>query len=233
MRDFYQRVRGTARKSKYLKWGLTTIKQLCVYEEIVILRKRISLPPDHPEFNLVAHKAHDPSTFDLYQRLGRGSSEAHLNARYAQGLRFYELKKKEKTMATTWIVLPGRRFIDEVGYHFPVDEKALWLRDIFVLPHARGQRIFSIFLDILLHRVFSGARVMWSDTESKNTASLKAHLHYGFDVTDTLRVLHLAETVMFRLKAPAQVEYLSGFKVNRRVLYTGSAYRKYKGEHIA
>ncbi len=136
-------------------------------------------------------------------------------------------------MATAWIVLPGKRFIDEIGYSFVVDTGDLWLRDIYVCPHSRGHRVFAMFLDALLHRFFAGFRVIWSDVERRNASCLRAHLHYGFECTDTLRVFHLAEAIMFRLKRPIQKRCLFGFKVNRRLLYTGRAYREYKEKEIA
>lgn len=214
----------------------STLERLWVYDHSVILRKIVSdLPPDHPEFESVEYAAYDSAILALYQSTGRKFfKEARLKARFAQGLRFYEFKQDGKTVATTWMVLPGRsRFIDEIGYQFPIDEGALWERDVYVSPRSRGRRMYSTFTDTLLHRFFPDVRVVYADTGSRNNASLRARLHYGFKVIDTLKLVHIAEVFMFRIMVPKQWHGLSGFKPAKRVFYTGPAYRKYKNTHMA
>lgn len=231
--NFYLRVRDSIRRNRYLRRIRASAEQLWCYERIVILRKIISVPPDQPGFELVEHAEYDRTVAETYRRRSDSLTEVHLKSRYSRGLRFYELEREKETLATTWIVPPGHRFIDEVGYHFPIDERALWIRDIYVVPHARGRRIFSIFLDVLLHRIFPGTRVLWSDAGSKDIASIRAHLYYGFEVIETITMLHLAGAFMFRLKGPAQRRCLPGFKAKNRVLYTGRPYRKYKDDYLA
>jgi hypothetical protein len=202
-------------------------------EEILILAKQVTERPSFPEGELVEHAGYGPAVAELYRRLGRGTPEGRLRARYRHGLRLYELRQGDRTLATIWIVPPGERFVDEIGYAFRVPEGDAWLRDGFVPLEGRGRRSFARLLDAVLSRALPGTRTLWSDVPSDNAASLKAHAGYGFEVVDALRALHVAGLLLIRRGVPERIEPVSGYRPGRRLLYTGRAYRRYRSERLA
>ena len=204
-----------------------------VYREVVVM-KRTPLPaPDPPEFSLSLHRSYTPAVLEANRRFGRAFTQDDLRRRFERGLVFLELKDGEKTLVTGWMVVRSTRFVDELGYHFPIEDGAGWLRDFYVDQAVRGRRMFSTLADHLMRGETAVARVLWSELDTANRASLKAHLNCHFEIVETFRVLHICGLIMLRLEIPERARTLDGFKPTRRIFLTGAAFRRYRAKYTA
>ncbi len=218
---------------KSRSWLSDRLRRLISLETIFLLKREISPAPDHREFDLIAYDRYEPAILDVYHSAGREISEQRARVRFSHHLKFYLLKREDSTVAWTWLIPPPRRFIDEAAYHFPVPEKATWIRDIFVNPEYRGRGIFAVLLEVLFNRVLDAEREIWSDTAGRNKSSLKAHLNAGFEIVDSLRIIRLNKLLLIRLRRPTRVIHVNGYKAERRILLTLKAYREYKDLYLA
>jgi L-amino acid N-acyltransferase YncA len=212
---------------------LEGLERFWMHEHSVILRKRIESPPAHPAgFDLASFSSYEPAILELYEREQSGLPETRLRSRFERGLRFYLLSKAGEALAWTWVIAAGCRFVDEIGYRFPTGGDGIWERDVYVLPPARGRGIYRRLLDAVLH-LHPDARVMYANVALANHASMRAHTHYGFEVMDTLRAIHIASQLMLRLRVPENWSDYSGFRERQRIVLTGRAYREYVATHLA
>jgi hypothetical protein len=132
-----------------------------------------------------------------------------------------------------WALDRGTRFVDEVGYHFPLGPGEIWYRDGFVSARMRGRNVFKALLDALASGPFREFKTMWSDFEPKNRPSFKAHEKYGFEMVGTVRGVHVGRLVLFRRSAIPGFDRLDGFKPGRNIIFTGPAFARYFNEHLA
>jgi GNAT superfamily N-acetyltransferase len=174
-----------------------------------------------------------PAILQLHRQFGRGTTEDKIRRRFERGLRFWELRRGGKALASLWIASDGERFVDEIGQGFRVQERALWLRDVFVEARARGQGLFRVLLDAVAASAPGPPRAFWSDVGAQNQVSMRAHTSYGFEVVSRYTCLHLVGRLLLRLEWPAVPPHASCYAPGRRWLYTGRAYRRFVAEHIA
>ena len=221
---------------KYLRslvrWVPDRFDDLCHLDRFVLLVAE--RPPSHPTGCLLVERTGDVSAVVATCRaMSRPVRPARVERRFAQGLRYFELRDGVETVATTFIICRGTRFVDELGLHFPVPEHSIWIRDVFVSPQARGRGVFVQFFDALLRDVFPDVTTIWSDTESSNSPSLRAHGKYGFRVVGYLRALTVARVFLWRIAHPGQVRPCDGYQVQRRFLRVGSEFKSYRERYLA
>src|SRR5262245_11399912 len=213
------------------EWTYRRLDQALSYRSDVLLMKRITTLEDHTGWEVVEHTAYDVSLWRLYHAFGRPHTpeqlQSQITRRFSRGLRFFSLAQHGRTLATTWISSGRERFFDEYGYCLHVPEDGLWLIDIYVTAAARGRRLFSTFLDVLLTQYFPGARSFWSDVAVDDVASLAAHRHYGFMPVGAIRGLHLSGLLLMRTMQLENSSLICGFRPERRLLFTGPTYRAY------
>jgi len=203
-----------------------------LYEEILILRKPVT--PGAAKVFLRVSELHDiPSIVESCTATSQGASEAQIGLRLKRGLNFYVALVDDRPVATTWMVPPGQRFVDEIGYMLGVPAGSLWLRDIYVAERVRGRRIFSAFLESVLAAYHPDVHTLWSDIDSTSVASAKAHKSYGFELVDSLKVLHLAQLLMIRSLPTNREICAGGFKPDMRAFLTGRSYHAYRAAHLA
>ena len=172
-------------------------RRLWFFDEIRILKKEVIRLPVHRSLDVTPH-ADVQRIMALNRATGHATPEHRIHLRLRHGLRFYAATVRGKPVATTWVLLPGQRFLDECGYANNVPPDDLWIRDIHVAPSVKGRRVFSAFLDHIVKRYHPGVRHLWSDAELNTPASLRAHRNYGFQPVCTLKVLHVAGCLMLR-----------------------------------
>ena len=221
---------------KYLRslvrWVLDRFDDLCHIDRFVLLLAE--RPPSRPTgYLLVERTGNVSAVVETCRAMSRPVRPARVERRYAHGLRYFDLRDGAETIATTFIIWRGTRFVDELGLHFPVPEHSIWIRDVFVSPQARGRGVFVQFLDTLLRDVFPDVTTIWSDTESSNAASLRAHGKYGFRVVGHLRALTLARVLLWRMAHPGQVPPCDGYRIQHRFLRVGSEFRSYCEKFLA
>ena len=120
--------------------------------------------------------------------------------RFSNGLLFYVLLDENKSfIASLWVHPEGIRFVDEIGVTFKSQQRDIWLRDGYVRPIYRGQRLLQ---QLILHTVlkdYSDKDIIWSDTERSNQSSLRFHKKAGFKDEGVVCTLSLVNRlVLFR-----------------------------------
>jgi hypothetical protein len=206
-------------------------KRLWFFDEIRIMKKNIVRLPVHRSMDVMTH-FDVQRIMELNQATGHATTEQRVRLRLRHGLRFYASTVRGIPVATTWIVPQGQRFFDECGYALRVPADDLWIRDMHVAPWSKGRRVFSAFLDHIVKTYHPEVRHLWSDIEAHTPASLRAHRNYGFQPVCTLKVLHVAGSLMMRTLPRAPASCADGFKLPARVLATGPRYRTYKAARL-
>ena len=202
------------------------------FDFLIVCKPLGASPPEHPGFTLIEHRRDSGSVERLYRSFGRDLTSDRVQRRFDAGLRFFELRRDGKPLASTWAVAENERFVDELGIGIRVGSGMLWLRDIFVADSERGRGIFSVLLDEV-QRPFPEARSLWSALIRSSRASVLAHQRYGHEVVSRYELLHLFGRVMFRLRWPRELPVGSAFRDGRRVLFTGESYRKFCLDRLA
>jgi RimJ/RimL family protein N-acetyltransferase len=214
-------------------WVLDRLDDLWHVDRLVLLVAE--RPPSRPTaYHLVERTGDVDAVVGTCRAMSRAAlPPARFERRFAHGLRYFELRDGSETIATTFIIWRGTRFVDELGLHLPVPEHSIWIRDVFVSPTVRGRGVFEQFFDALLGRVFPDVTTIWSDTESSNAASLRAHAKYGFRVAGHLRALTVAGAFLWRREEPGRVSSCDGYRARQRFLRVGSEFKAYRARYLA
>jgi hypothetical protein len=136
---------------------------------------------------------------DVYRRLGRVPVRECLERRRRKGLRFFEYRSEGGTIASTWVIEAGERFIDESLVGFRVPDRSIWIRDLYVRDDRRKQGVFGRLTDGLLARHFPAAEAVWSDTSRPPSAH--AHARNGFHRMFNIVSVSLFDRWLFVLKS--------------------------------
>jgi GNAT superfamily N-acetyltransferase len=175
--------------------------------DIVILRSDRSLraPVGDLAFGLQEHSASGTlAVTELHRCLGHRIAAERVEKRFGQGLRFLVLMLGDRPVASTWIVPGGQaRYIDELGWRFPLAPTEFWVRDVFVSPGARGHGIFATFIDLIASGGADPCTIVWSDVDADNPGSLRAHARAGFTVWTRTRALDFRGRLRWRGRPPA------------------------------
>ena len=140
---------------------------------------------------------------DAHARLGHRIQPKRIDMRQAHGLHFVLLSLGEQALGSTWLVHGGMRYIDELCWGFPLAPDELWVRDLFVRPSARGQGVFATLLQASGGLLAPDWTSIWSDVDSDNIPSLKAHRSAGFVDMWRARCHELLGHYRFRTPPPA------------------------------
>lgn len=135
---------------------------------------------------------------DTYRALGHRHPAGRPERRFANGLRFGRLWHGTQVAGSLWVVHDAHRYIDELNWRLPVSARQFWLRDVFIAPDRRGQRLFLQMLHFVARDWLPGFDAAWSDVDWDNAASLRAHLAAGFLVRHRVRSLDLNGRLRFR-----------------------------------
>lgn len=184
-------------------------------------------------FELVSFERWNPDVLEIHRSLGRELPEARLRQRFTRGLRWYVLQSEGASLAATWAVAAGERFVDELALGFPVSDGAHWWRDIFVAPAARGRGVFTALLDGVLARDFPATREMWSMVYQDNRPSMRAHEKRGFVPVCEYDVLRILDRLALRLRWPRTRALGSAYQPERRLVWTGAQYRRFIADRLA
>ena len=193
----------------------------------MLLSKAVERPlAEHPGFLLVEYMRYEAAVFAVNERFDRGFPEERLRRPFEREMRFYEFRRDDRTLATTWVILRGERFVDEVGLGFPLHSRSPWVRDVFVDPKFRGQGLFAVLLDLVLAGM-PERELLWSDVERSNQPSLRAHASYGYRMVARYAVIHLLGKLLLRVRWPDDLETCSSHQPTRKLLLTGKDYHSF------
>jgi hypothetical protein len=113
--------------------------------------------------------------------------------RLANGLRFIQLWRGDALLGSSWIVNGGGRYVDEVMWLLPIAANEYWVRDVFISPACRGQKLFPAFLRLIAQNHVPDCQRMWSDVDWPHTASMRVHLARAGAGPGCRRALALAQ----------------------------------------
>ena len=89
----------------------------CIYEEIVIMSRAVDPATTAGPIDVREYQEDVVQVERLYGAIGHHTSIQRIAQRFSQRLRFYEGRRNGELVATTWMVMPGSRFVDEIGLH--------------------------------------------------------------------------------------------------------------------
>lgn len=156
---------------------------LLVMHDISALRLRRgavpgpAAPDDSMQVRVVAAPA---EILHVHGLLGHRIRPERIAMRHMHGLRFVLMSRGGQPLAATWLLQGGTRYIDELCWGFPLASSELWLRDVFVRPDSRGQGLFRTLVHASAKLLAPDWTSVWSDVDTDNVASMKAHHAAGF-----------------------------------------------------
>lgn len=165
--------------------------------------------------------------------IGRQTSPERCRLRRRRGLRFFSFRHDGASVANTWLVRGGERFLDEAMLAFELGPDEACLRDMFVRPAARGRGAFASFVLALERGPLAGAASLWSCVEDGNAASIAAHRRAGFESHGKVGAMVLFGHLMLRRGAPPDELPCRAFEPGRRLLWIGARARAFREQHLA
>ncbi len=154
----------------------------------------------------------------VHAELGHRLRPDRAERRLANGLRFLRFELDGTTVASTWLAGSDGRYLDEFGWLAPMAADECWVRDVFVAPSRRGQRLFARLVATLAHGLERPMRRVLSDVDWDNAASLQAHRSAGFEVIARARCLDLRGRVRLRGVPPAVLGDVQEIEPGSRLL---------------
>ena len=152
-----------------------------------------------PGLRLEELRADQPAAVsDTYRTLEHKHPAGRIERRFANGLRFGRLWLHDRIAGSLWVVHEGHRYIDEMNWRLPIGAHQFWLRDVFIAPALRGQRLFLQMLHLVAREWLAEFESAWSDVDWDNAASLRAHQAAGFVVRHRVRALDLDGRLRWR-----------------------------------
>ena len=161
------------------------------------------------------------AVLQTYQTLGHGHPEGRPQRRFGNGLRFGRLWLGRQLAGSLWVAHAGHRYIDEMNWRLPVNDRQFWLRDVFVAPGLRGRRLFLHMLHLVAGQWLPRFESAWSDVDWDNEASIKAHVAAGFVVAHRVRCLDIDGRLRLRSPMIPWPGPVDAILPNQRLLWLG------------
>jgi len=232
VRAWPSRIHGRVRAAALQ--ALLTARWVARRQSVVILRKPLrDLAPVPPHWVLDELGDRPEAVIETYRALGRAVPETWLRRRCDLGQRFFVLRDGDQVLATTFVLAGGERFLDEFAQGLAMPAASFWLRDVYVVPARRGERLFGTLLDAVLARRFPDTRELLSDVRRDDAPSLRAHRRYGFEECGAVESWHLAQRVMWRSSRVPSLRPATDFAPGQRIFATGAAFRHFSESHSA
>lgn len=165
--------------------------------------------------------------------IGRQAQAERCALRRRAGLHFFSLRRAGRSIANTWAIRGGERFLDEAMLVFELGANDACLRDMYVDDAERGKRVFGQFVRALEAGPLAGIERLWSCVEAGNAASLFAHRHCSFEAVGDVSTLAFFNRLMLRRwRIPAEL-HCREFAATRRVLWLDAPARAFRQAHLA
>lgn len=205
------------------------------FNAIVLLRRAAGNPCDvslTDEQRFVELKADDTSRISqAYRKQGRTGDQARIQNRFERGFRCFAVTEGEEMVAWFWALHGIPRYLDEMGWLFPLDKRQVWVRDAFVVPERRGKKVLAAMLAIGT-TIEPEASEYISDVSSSNKPSLRAHHGMGFEPFATVRGLSLGP-LLWRGGFPAGLPQPSALRPQQRLVWMSAEERAWHRAQIA
>jgi GNAT superfamily N-acetyltransferase len=158
---------------------------------------------------------------ETYRALAHRHPAGRPERRFANGLRFGRLWVAGELAGSLWVAQGGHRYIDEMNWRLPLTEEQFWVRDAYVAPSHRGQRLFAHLLRAVADTWLPKFDCAWSDVDWDNEASLRAHRAAGFEVRHRVRALDFNGRLRWRDALVPWPQPTSAMAPSRRLLWLG------------
>lgn len=155
----------------------------------------------------------------LHQSIGHEISPERCERRIANGLRFFCARAGGQIAGISWAVISTPRYLDEFGWLLELNQDEMWVRDIFVAPPLRGQGVFREMV-VAMGSCFPCRRI-WSDVDTSNRPSIRAHTQCGFVAFQRLRGSRIAGRILVRSSSLDWHRPIAFLHPDRGVVYLG------------
>lgn len=200
------------------------------FHDIAILRRAPRAPDAARPQRLGIVDLEAPSVEAILHQhalLGHRLSAERARRRLDNSLTFRVFAVDGKPAVSTWIAT-GARYLDELNWLLPMAPTDVWLRDVFVAPAQRGQRLFADLVEWLAPSDDKTGRRVWSDVDWDNRGSMNAHVAAGFEVAHRVRAVQGPAGIRLRGAVPAWEFALHEIRPRSRVLrLTGDVLRRH------
>jgi GNAT superfamily N-acetyltransferase len=148
---------------------------------------------------------------------GRRGNLDRIRRRFDYGLRCFAVEDDSTLIAWVWVA-PVVRYLDELQWLIPLDATQVWLRDAFVAPACRGQRLMETLMWKAWDKVGRPARYL-SDVETSNRSSMRLHLRMGFSEVAVVRSVAIGRRLHLRVRPPQSIPHPQSLRPWQRVLW--------------
>ena len=231
----YKAALSPRRVVEALAWRLDSAFHAVISTESMLILRATdwSEPDDEPQLQVEECSSSDNTIRQIYEKLGRKISREKIGRRRRHGLTFFRIDLNGSLVGSIWLVHGGHRYVDEVGLEIVAPPTTVWLRDIWIDPASRGQRIFKRGLAKILGTYFPDVRTLWSDTTEGNRTSRRGHRAAGFEEVGVIRCVRVNPILIYRstqLPSPlTAVDFLAG----RRLVLQLPAFHHFNRQRLA
>lgn len=207
-----------------------------VRHDLALLQAQTLTPVETPTAGLRLEELHSgqmPAVAETYRALGHRHPAGRPERRFANGLRFGRLWLHDQIAGSLWVVHDAHRYVDELNWRLPVSARQFWLRDVFIAPALRGQRLFLQMLHLVAREWIPAFESAWSDVDWDNAASMRAHQGAGFLVRHRVRSLDLNGRLRIRDPLVPWPEPVRELLPQSRWLWLGGARLRQHQEWVA
>lgn len=204
---------------------------------IILLRKRFVPTKTDVDFTIEEHSADVEAVLDIYKTLNRYNSykgaddDARMQSRIENGMRFFAAVRDGNPIAYLWFHTSSDRFFDEIGLFIKNGSDDLWLRDMYVAPEQRGRRLFATVLNAVISQYFPACCYLYSDVDSDNIASLKAHHRLGLEQIGKVSFTRVFKVLLSRGVQPETLQ-VHGYRHPQNFLRSDENFRAFVRQHL-
>jgi len=204
---------------------------------ILILHKKIDIACSKYDFRIQEYRTSASEIIDICKSVSRynyypGSDDNTRTAsRLRHGVRFYVAFEGDKVIAYLWLHSDSHRFFNEAGIFIGHGRNDLWLRDVYVAPEKRGQRVFRDVISAVIQEYYPNAHNLYSDVMRNNEASLKAHKSLGMTVVGHVWFTCILRRIVFR-KVKVEPLEAYGYRFPRKVIFMDGDFNSFTAANI-
>lgn len=197
---------------------------------ILVLCKEIDFNHSGIHFRIKEYGTDASEIIDVYKSVGRyncdpgSDDDTRVASRIRNGMKFYAAFQGDMVIAYLWLHSVSHRFFDEIGVFVKHGSNDLWLRDVYVVPEKRGQRVFGTVISAIIREYYPDSCTLYSDVMSGNKASLAAHENLGLTVVGHVRFTRILGRVLYR-KIDVKDLDAYGYKYPQKVLLMNNDFR--------
>ena len=219
-----------ARKTYWKALGLSLF--LFDRRTILVFRKKIHAVHQKYEFRIQEYRTNASKIIGICKSVSRynyyagSDDDVRTASRLRHGMRFYAAFEGDKVVAYLWLHSDSHRFFNEVGIFIKHGQNDLWLRDVYVVPEKRGQKVFRDVISAVIQEYYPNTRNLYSDVMRNNEPSLKAHKSLGLTVVGHVRFTRILRRIILREVKVEQLETY-GYKSPRKVIFMGDDFNSF------